>query len=70
MKKQILLAVAVCSALMLKAGDQDLMMHGGGSSDSKLTIGISVGAALPAQIGLHMQKTHQTILQKDLMVLL
>ena|ERR1700739_3619584 len=47
MKKQILLAVAVCSALMLKAGDQDLMMHGGGSSDSKLTIGISVGAALP-----------------------
>ncbi|HSY75649.1 MAG TPA: hypothetical protein VK890_02265 [Bacteroidia bacterium] len=46
MKKHILLAVAVCSAFILKAGDKDLASHGGGG-DSKLTIGVSVGAALP-----------------------
>jgi hypothetical protein len=46
MKKHILLAVAVCSAFILKAGDKDLLSHGGGG-DSKLTIGLSVGAALP-----------------------
>jgi len=47
MKKHILLAAAVLSAFMLKAGDLNLNYHGGGSSDSKFTIGLSVGAALP-----------------------
>ncbi|HWY99052.1 MAG TPA: hypothetical protein VNY36_08210 [Bacteroidia bacterium] len=46
MKKHILLVVAVMSAFILKAGDKNLASHGGGG-DSKLTIGISVGAALP-----------------------
>jgi hypothetical protein len=47
MKKHILLAAAVLSAFMLKAGDLNLNYHGGGSSDSKFSIGLSVGAALP-----------------------
>lgn len=50
MKKHIILiAVAVLSAFSMKAGDLNLnnTTYGGGSSDSKLTIGISVGAAIP-----------------------
>jgi opacity protein-like surface antigen len=47
MKKHILLLTAVCSAFMLKAGDLNTTYHGGGSSDSKLTIGLSVGAGIP-----------------------
>ena len=48
MKKQLLLvAIAVLSVFAVKAGDKDLMFRGGGGGDSKLTIGISVGAALP-----------------------
>ena len=56
MKKNILLAAAICSVLLVKAGDESLTSHhfgghsgGGGRSGggSKFTIGISVGAALP-----------------------
>ncbi len=52
MKKHILLAAAICSVLLVKAGDESLTSHhfgghSGGGGGSKFTLGISVGAALP-----------------------
>jgi len=58
MKKHILLLAAVCTAFMLKAGDLTVNGHGGGG-DSKLTIGISVGAGIP--MGDLGNKTRDTV---------
>lgn len=48
MKKTILLVAIIFAGFIVKADDFTTKAHGGmSSSDSKLTIGISVGAALP-----------------------
>lgn len=46
MKKQILLAFAVLAAFTVEAGNLNVT-YGGGGSDKKMTIGVSIGAGIP-----------------------